>query len=139
QPWGFDSVFLGNLLSITPAYSLAAFGTCAAVVTTVAVLWKEIVSYCFDPHGAHVGGVRAGMVHFVLMLLVAVTIIIGMYVAGALLITALIVLPGAIALLLGRQMKIVMTVAVITGLIGTLGGTLIHGWLRFIPAGPAIT
>jgi len=69
---------------------------------------------------------------------VAVTIIIGMYVAGALLVTALIVLPGATALLLGRQMRGVMTLAIITGLIGTVGGTLIHEWLRFIPAGPAI-
>jgi len=138
QPWGFDSVFLGDLLRITPAYSLAALGICAAVVLTVVALWKEIVSYCFDPLGAHVGGMRAGVVHFVLMLLVAVTIIIGMYVAGALLVTALIVLPGATALLLGRQMRGVMTLAIITGLIGTVGGTLIHEWLRFIPAGPAI-
>lgn len=139
HPWGFDSVFLGNLLGVSIPYAIAAAVACIAVVATVALLWKEIISYCFDPDGAHVGGVRAGFIHYLLLLLVAMTIIIGMQVAGALLVTALIVLPGVVAMLLAKRMRAVMTIAILAGLIGTVGGTLIHEWLRYIPAGPAIT
>src|SRR5690606_37426086 len=87
QPWGFDRVFLGNISDVSTTYTLAAVGICFAVVAVVSVLWKEIVSYCFDPHGAHVGGVRTGWMHYLLILLVTVTIIVGMHIAGALLIT----------------------------------------------------
>ncbi len=139
QPWGFDSIFLGNLLGVTPPYAIAAAVTCIAIVVMVWLLWKEIVCYCFDPEGAHVGGVRAGFVHYLMLLLVALTIIIGMQVAGALLVTALIVLPGVVATLLSRRMKAVLGIAIAAGLIGTVGGTLVHQWLRYIPPGPAIT
>ena len=42
-------------------------------------------------------------------------------------------------MLMAQRMRAVMTISIAAGLVGTVGGTLIHEWLRFIPAGPAIT
>ncbi len=138
QPWGFDSVFLGNVMDVSARYALMAIAVCLGVIAIVIVLWKEILSYSFDPTGARVAGVRAGLIHYLLLLLIALTLIVGIRLAGALLVTALIVLPGVIGLLLSRRMGMVLTLAVATGLVGTLGGLLIHESARFIPIGPAM-
>lgn len=138
QPWGYDSIFLGNVLDVGATYAMAAVAISVAIVVTVAMMGKEILSYCLDPTGARVSGVRAPLVHYMLMLLVAITIIVGVRVAGALLITALVVLPGVVALLITRRIQWVITCAICAGLIGTLGGLLIHETWRFLPAGPAM-
>jgi ABC-type Mn2+/Zn2+ transport system permease subunit len=138
QPWGFDSVFLGNVLDVSPQYAVLAAVISLAVVMMVGLLWKELLSYCLDPTGAQVAGVRAGLVHYLLLVLVAVTLIVGIRLAGALLVTALIVLPGVIGLLLGRRIATVLGIAIATGLVGTLGGLAVHESARFIPVGPAM-
>ena len=102
------------------------------------MLSKEIIAYCFDPLTARTSGVREGFVHYLLMLLLALVIVIGVRVAGGLLVTALLVLPGATALLVGRRLQWVMVASVVAALIGAIGGLLIHAQWRFLPVGPSI-
>ncbi len=54
----------------------------AAVVVTLLMLGKEIVSYCLDPVMAQASGVRAGFVHYLLLMLVALMIVLGMRLMG---------------------------------------------------------
>lgn len=138
DPWGFDGVFLGNVLDVSPEYAIAAALVCLGVVGVVGLLWKEMLSCCFDPTGAHVAGVRAGLIHYLLLGLIAVTLIVGIRLSGALLVTALIVLPGVIALLLSKRINTVVAISITAGLIGTLGGLMIHQSARYIPVGPAM-
>jgi len=77
-------------------------------------------------------------VHYLLMLLLALVIVIGVRVAGSVLVTALLVLPGATALLVSQRLKSVMSISVLTGLIGAIGGLLINAQWRFLPVGPSI-
>ena len=72
------------------------------------------------------------------MLLLALVIVIGVRVAGSVLVTALLVLPGATALLVSQRLKSVMSISVLTGLIGAIGGLLINAQWRFLPVGPSI-
>jgi ABC-type Mn2+/Zn2+ transport system permease subunit len=109
------------------------------VVFAVAALFKEILYYAFDPLMAEVSGVRVGFVHYLLMLLLAMTIVIGMRLAGNVLMTALLVLPGATALVLSRRLGVVMTISVIVGVVGCAGGLwLNHRVWSFLPSGPGI-
>jgi ABC-type Mn2+/Zn2+ transport system permease subunit len=102
-------------------------------------LFKEILYYAFDPQMAQVSGVRVGMIHYLLMLLLAMTIVVGMRIAGNVLVTALLVLPGATALLLSRRLKVVMGISIGVGLIGSVGGLVVnHALWPFLPSGPAI-
>ena len=47
----------------------------AAVVFAVAALFKEILYYAMDPQMARVSGVRVGLIHYLLMLMVAMTLV----------------------------------------------------------------
>jgi ABC-type Mn2+/Zn2+ transport system permease subunit len=107
-------------------------------VAVVAFLGKEIVAYSYDPALDEASGVPARMIHYLLMLLVALTIVIGVRVAGNLLIPALLVLPGATALQLATRLSAVVTSSVIVGLLGSIVGIAVRWHWPAIPTGPAI-
>jgi manganese/iron transport system permease protein len=138
EPVGFDQFLFGEMGALSAQYAIATVMLSAAIVLTVAVLAKEILYYCFDPVMAEASGVPAGFVHYLLMLLVAVAIVLGVRVAGSVLVTALLVLPGATALLVSQRLRIVIIAAVTTAIIGAAAGVGLNLHWRFIPAGPAI-
>ena len=137
-PFGFDELLFGKMGEVSMRFAVAAALVCAAVVATVFALGKEIVYYCFDPAMAEASGVRTGFVHYLLMLLVAATIIVGSRIVGTVLVTALLVLPGATALLLTARLRASVAAAVMIAVAGAAAGlALNHRW-PFLPTGPAI-
>jgi len=138
MPVGWSTFFFGRMEDVTWTFSLAAAVVCASVIGVVALLGKEIIAYCFDPALAEAAGVPARLVHYLLMLLVALTIVIGVRVAGNLLIPALLVLPGATAFQLSGRLRTVFAVSVLVGLGGALAGLAVRWRWPAIPTGPAI-
>lgn len=137
-PPEWDAYLSGHLRLLPPSFTVAAVVVCAAVLSVVIMLKKEIVFYCFDPALAEVSGVRVRFIHYLLIILVTVTIVLGLRMMGSVLVTALLVLPGATALLVSRNMKVVVGIAVGVGLVGAIAGPLINEKWRFIKEGPAI-
>jgi ABC-type Mn2+/Zn2+ transport system permease subunit len=138
SPPDWTTFFQGDMTAPTLRFGIAAALACAAVVVTVALLRKEILYYCFDPAMAEASGVRAGFVHYLLLLLVTVTIVIGTRVAGSLLVTALLILPGSTALVLSERLRASLVVAVGAGLFGAAAGLALHAKWVFLPMGPSI-
>lgn len=138
EPVGFSTLFFGQPQGVSNQYTLAATGIALLVVITLVVLRKEIIAYCVDPLLAEVSGVRVGFIHYLLMTLVAVTTIIGMQVVGTLLITALLVLPGATAQLLTRRLSAATAVSLSVGLLGAVGGFAMSRAWPVVPIGPAM-
>ena len=138
QPVGWDQFLFGEMGRVSGQFALVALASSAATVGVVALLGKEIVFYCFDPAMAEASGVRAGLIHYLLMLLLALTIVIGVRIAGSVLVTALLVLPGATALLVSQRLRTTMTAAIVLGLVGAVIGLLIGARWHFLPAGPSI-
>lgn len=138
EPAGFSTLFFGQPGTVSGEFALAACSVALAVVVALVALRKEILAYCLDPLLAEVSGVRVAMVHHLLIALVAITTLVGMQIVGTLLITALLVLPAATAQLVSKRLSIVTIASVGTGLIGALGGQLIHARWPLVPTGPAI-
>jgi ABC-type Mn2+/Zn2+ transport system permease subunit len=138
MPLMFENLLFGQIRAFSPAYSVAAVCVSLAVLLTIIMLFKEILAYCFDPLTAHTGGVRAGFIHYLLMVLLAVTIVIGVRVAGTVLVTALLVLPGATAMTLSQRLRNVIAISIAANLIGAAAGLGIHGIWPVLPAGPMI-
>lgn len=128
---------LGDVRISTPAM-FAGVCVSVAVIVTLLALRKEVLYYCMDPALAEVSGVRAGFVHYLLMLMLALVIVVGMRLAGSLLVTALLVLPGATALALSKRLGPVVLFAILVSLVGTIGGLAIRAKYAFLPNGPAI-
>jgi ABC-type Mn2+/Zn2+ transport system permease subunit len=78
------------------------------------------------------------LIHYLLMLLVTLTIVLGIRIAGSVLVTALLVLPGATALLISQRLRTVFIIAIAMAGAGAAGGVVAHYYRHAIPTGPAI-
>lgn len=135
---GFSEMLMGDASMATGHFTLIAIALAAGVLLTVFALFKEILAYAFDPHLAEVSGVRTRLLHYLLILLVALTIVLGMRMMGSVLVVALLILPGATALLVSRNLKTVLFTSIVVGLIASFAGPLVTQHYRFLPTGPAI-
>ena len=137
-PGGWEDYLLGNATGMSSAAAALAVAVSAGIVIVVAALHRQIILYCFDPVLAQVTGVPVGFVHYLLILLVALVIIIGMRLSGNLLVPALLVLPGAAGLRVSSSMRVVMGVAIVASVVATLAGMAVSRHWQFIAPGPAI-
>jgi ABC-type Mn2+/Zn2+ transport system permease subunit len=138
DPSGWSVFLFGHVSDITPQFALAAATLCAAVVATIGLMARDVIAYCFDPAFAEASGVRVGFIHYLLLILIALTIIVGARVAGSVLIPAMLVLPGTTALLLCRRLRLAVITSMIVALGATALGLALSARWRFLPAGPLI-
>jgi len=93
-------------------------------VLVIAVFWKELLVSSFDPALATTMGFRAGLLHYLLMALVALTTVASFEQVGSILVIAMLIVPGAAAHLLtdrlSRMVWIAAGIAVGTAVIGHL-------------------
>ncbi len=137
EPAGFLTLFFGKPSAISSEYATASICIVLAVIAAIAMLRREIIAYCIDPILAETSGVRVGFIHYLLITLTAITTIVGLHIVGTLLITALLVLPGATGMLVSKRLNSVTLIACGTGICGALGGYLANAWQPIIPVGPA--
>src|SRR4051794_13448469 len=138
DPYGFVDYLLRTPAGLEPRMAVAVVAVSAVVLITLAALGKEILSYCFDPLMAQASGVPAGFIHYLLMVLIAMTIIIGIPLIGSPLVAALLVLPGGTAQQLSRRLARVVTISITTAVVSAVAGVAMHARWNFIPPGPAI-
>lgn len=138
MPVGFENILFGRQLVVPDEYAVTSVFICAAVLLVVGMLGKEIVAYCFDPLLARTSGVRATFIHYLLIVILAVTIALCIPMVGSVLVTALLVLPGATALLLSRRLSAAIAISLAVALAGAGTGIAIHQTWPVLPTGPAI-
>jgi ABC-type Mn2+/Zn2+ transport system permease subunit len=137
-PAGWDTFLFGDIEHLDRRFAVAVAVLSAAVICIVWVLGKELLYCAFDADMAETSGVRSGVIHYLLLGLLAMVIVVGVQVAGSVLIPAMLILPGTIALLLTQKLQHVFVLAIGVGLLGALGGLLSHQHWIFVPIGPAI-
>lgn len=121
-----DSVLYGEigLVGLEPLRALApglAVPTPilhAAVVLAITVVfvvagWRALLGASFDAGLARLQGLRPGLVHDALMAWLAVVVVTSFESVGAILVVAMLILPGATALLLARRLPVVLALAVV--------------------------
>ncbi len=123
----FDTVELGGLP--VPRALLTMSGMLALVLVFIALLWKELKLCSFDPALASAMGLSAGLVHYLLMAMVATATVASFEAVGSILVIAMLIVPGATAHLLtdrlGWMMALAAAVALISAVAGYLGA---HVW-----------
>jgi ABC-type Mn2+/Zn2+ transport system permease subunit len=79
----------------------------------------------FDAEMAEVTGIPAGRVYFLLISLIALTIVLSIKVVGIVLVSALIVTPAAAAYQLTEDFRRMMALAIVIGVGSAVGGLLL--------------
>lgn len=104
-------MLFGNILGVT-SRDLGLITIIAAVVLSVLfLLHKELELTSFDPMHAEVIGLRADRLRYVLLALLALTVVAGIQAVGVVLTSALLVTPAAAASLLTNRLPRMMLLA----------------------------
>jgi ABC-type Mn2+/Zn2+ transport system permease subunit len=90
----------GSVLSILPGDLVWMVALAGGVFLFLLAFIKELYFYVFDETMARVSGIPVDFLYFGLLAVLAVTIVVGMKLVGVILVTALLVIPGAAARLL---------------------------------------
>lgn len=132
-PAGLDlkTIIFGNILAIAPedvAQLVAISVVCLAVV---AVKWRDLLLFSFDPHQARMLGLRVRLLHLTLLLLLSATTVAALQTVGALLVVAMLITPGATAYLLtdrfGRMLLLGAAIGAVTAFAGAYASYFLDG------------
>jgi len=133
----WESFLFGDILAVGWADAGVAGACAAAILGTLAWVRRPLLFHTFDPAAARAWGVNGRFLDSVLMLLLALATVTAMKLAGVVLATALLVLPGATALRLSRRAWTVLSLAHAAAVLGVLIGIVI-AFEADIPTGPSI-
>lgn len=109
-------ILFGNILAITNNDLLLIGGFGLAVLLCVAAFYKELIVVAFDP--VHAATLRLPIegLRYLLLLLLAVTVVVALQTVGAGLMTAMLITPAATAFLLTRRLPRMLGIAALIGI-----------------------
>lgn len=124
-------LLLGDVLAIAPRDLVIIFVMGLMVVGIIALFYKELVLMAFDPVAAEAQGLPTGLLHYLLLSLLAVTIVVAIQTVGIVLVVALLVTPAATGFLVVRRFPHLMLWGAIQGMLASIIGIYISYYGRF--------
>lgn len=131
------SFLFGNILAVSDLELYGSVCLSVGVILSLVFFYHELIFVTFDEESARASGLPVARLDALLALLTAVTVVIGMKVVGLLLISALLVLPGAAALQVCNTFLQTSLVAGGLALVSVCGGLICAG-LFDLPASGSI-
>jgi hypothetical protein len=92
------------------------------VIGVIALRWKDLLLHAFDPVLARTIGLPTRLLHYGLLALLSLTIVAALKAVGIILAIALLIAPGAIALLTTRSFGRMLAVAVSVSVAAAVAG-----------------
>lgn len=125
RPPSYEQLLFGSLFNVGREGAWLSVGLGLLILLVAAAFFKEIVFFTFDETSSRVFGVRTGFIYYLLLTLLAITIVISIRLAGFVLVSALLVIPGSTALMLSRRLAPVLFWSWLIGTGGAVTGLLV--------------
>jgi ABC-type Mn2+/Zn2+ transport system permease subunit len=127
----------GSVLSVTNEELRTIGGLSVLVLGLILLFSKELYFIAFDQEMAEASGVPARTIFFLLLTLVALTVVISLKTVGAILVFAMILIPASTAYQLTHSLRTLTLYSIIIGISTSVTGVLISA-VWDVPSGPAI-
>ncbi len=135
---GLDAFLFGQAAALVPR-DLTVIGIVAAVSLCIVLLgWKELKVTTFDADFARSLGRPVVAIEFVLTVLIAVAVVIGLQLVGVILMVALVIAPAAAARQWATRLEGMVLLAALFGALSGVTGALISASVRGLATGPLI-
>lgn len=132
-----EALLFGDLLGVTLSDTIETGVITAIVLIAIALHYKELLFYTFDPIGAKAAGLPTRWIHLGLVAIVTLAIVASMKTVGVLLVVSMLVGPAITAYLLVKELHQMMILGAIVGIFANLTGLLLSYHLD-LPSGAAI-
>jgi ABC-type Mn2+/Zn2+ transport system permease subunit len=130
-------ILFGNVLGVSAGDLWLTGILAAAVLATVFLLYKEFLLASFDPVLAHTLGRRPELLRFVMLILLALTVVVSLQTVGVGLVAAMLVTPAATAYLLTRRLSRMMALSAVIGAVSSVAGLYFSYYLN-VASGAAV-
>jgi len=131
------SYLFGNILAVTKTEILFMFALSVLIVLCFIFFYRIILYVAFNEEYAKTSGLPVSFINYLLMVLIALTVVLNIRVVGIILILSLLTLPQATANILTNDFKSMIFLSVLFALIGSLSGLLMSYYAN-IPSGASI-
>lgn len=121
------SYLFGNILTVTSVDLIIMLILDLVIIMVVFLFYKEFLALSFDDEFATVVGVPTVKLYFLLLCLIALTIVVLMKVVGIIMIIALLTIPAAISKQYTSNLKKMIFISILLSAIFGLGGL----WLSY--------
>ena len=120
-----NNYMFGSILSISAEDAVITKIVAVVVIFMFIVFYNRIFAVTFDENFAKATGTRAGAYNMILAILTAVTVVIGMRIMGALLISSLVIFPSLTSMRICKTYKGVIITSIIVSVISFMVGFMI--------------
>jgi ABC-type Mn2+/Zn2+ transport system permease subunit len=127
----------GSVLSVTSEELRVIGGLSILVLGLIVLFSKELYFIAFDQEMAEASGVPARRMFFLLLTLVALTVVVSLKTVGAILVFAMILIPASTAYQLTSSLMTLTLYSIIIGITTAVAGVVISATWD-VPSGPAI-
>ncbi len=128
----------GDLLTLAPPSVIRMAVVAGITLLLVVLFYKELLVTSFDSGLSSSLGINSTVVHYALMGMLSVIIVSAFEAVGAILVIAMLILPGATASLLAHRLPPMFGITVVHALLSAVGGIHLATWLDCSPAGAMV-
>ncbi len=131
-------ILFGYVLGISDSAALYTIGTAILVSAVILAFRRTILLYCFDPTHAQTIGIPIRAVHYLLLVLLALTITASLQTVGIILVIAMLITPGSTASLLTKKFSSMLWIAVATSILSSVAGAYLSYYLDVSTGGTIV-
>lgn len=125
-----DHILFGNILGLEPGDLRNTLIVAGITLTLILALRRDLLLFCFDPAQARTIGLPVKLLYYLLLSLLAVTIVVSLKAVGIILVIAMLVTPGCVAYLLSDRFGAMLGIAVATAVGSSLTGVYVSFFLN---------
>ncbi|MGE5384011.1 MAG: metal ABC transporter permease [Omnitrophica WOR_2 bacterium] len=131
------SYLFGSILTVS-YYDLVLIGTLALVLILIFVVFYHLILFiAFDEEYARSHKAPVDLIKYLLISLVAITIVLNIRIVGIILVISFLTIPQSTANILTKRFNYIIILSIAFGIIGSVGGLLISYFYN-IPSGATI-
>ena len=127
----------GNILSVGPNDLWLLLLLTGGSLGVLALLFKEFLFLGVDEEAAKAAGLPAAALNYLLLSILAITVVAAMKLVGIVLVSAFLVIPAATGQTLARSVRGMVAISVVAALVSVAMGLWLS-WLWVLPSGASI-
>ena len=130
-------ILFGNLLAITHQSFWTTIVITVLVILLIIIFYRPLMISTFDATFSRMSGLNTTLIHYFVMLLLALVTVASIQTVGIILVVALLITPASTAFLISKQLYAMMVIASIISVISSIIG-LYFSYIYNIPSGATI-
>lgn len=134
----FNSFLFGSIILLTGQEIIITAVVAAIVIASFILFYREFFYTALDERAARLSGVKVKTFNLFFTLLTAITVSVAARVAGALLVSSLMVIPVACALMLQKSFKATIFLSILFAVSFTICGLVLSFYIQGLRASAAI-